>query len=347
MHTILVIDDDIMILELLSDYLEMKGFRPVTASSGSQGVEAFSRESPDLVLCDLTMPGLSGLDVLAKIKARAPLTPFVVFSGTTDLSLAVAALRQGAWDYLLKPLPGLELLLPLFERMEERATLLREKQEHQLRLEEQIRLRTNQLLRQLREKDILLAEVHHRVKNNLQIILVLLGLQQEHTDNVAVRAALDDSQERIHALALIQEEMHDPESATLVPAHSYCTNLLHHLLSAHGLTANVELKLAIEDIGLAPPQAFSCGLVINELMLGLAQIGKPSGSWSLSFGLRRTEKKSVELTMTESRGSWGSWVDSPGRSSLGWDLVEALASLGGGSVSWNPERPETLIVLLA
>lgn len=347
MRTILIIDDDPVIVEVLSEYLTLEGYRTLTALDGKRGLERFDEEPVDIVLCDLTMPGLGGLGVLAEVKRRAPLTPFVVFSGTSDVTLAVEALRQGAWDYLLKPLPGLELLPPLLARLEERAAFLREKELHQIHLEEQIKIRTAQLLRQLKEKDLLLAEVHHRVKNNLQIILVLLGLQREHSANPAVREALEAHQARIHALAMVQEEMHDPDHATLVSARGYGTGLIHHLLSGHGLTALVDLELDLDDLALAPSQAFTLGLVLNELMACVAQEGPPTGRWRLEFQLRESGPGAVTLRVTESLGVWSRFVPQPGRSCLGWDMVAALAGERGGSLTWEPQNPDTITVRLA
>ena len=346
MQTILIIDDDPIILELMSAYLTQRGFRAVTAPDGRAGLEVFAAERPDAVLCDLSMPELGGLGVLAEVKRRSPLTPFVVVSGTSDINLAVEALRQGAWDYLLKPLPGLELLPPLLARMEERALFLREKELYQSRLEEQIKVRTTQLLRQLREKDLLLAEVHHRVKNNLQIILILLGLQYDHSTDPAVRSALDASQNRIHALAMVQEEMYDPDHATLVNARHYGTGLIHHLLSAHDLTAQVDLKIEIEDLALSPGLAFTCGLVLNELMAALA-VPPAKGPWTLTFDWRAVGPGRVELTLVESRGVWANWVPAPNRPSLGWDLVSALATQEGGAVLWSPEDPGRMTIRLS
>ena len=347
MQTVLIIDDDPMILDLLATYLTLQGFRSVTASDGRQGLEAFGTERPDAVLCDLAMPGLGGLGVLAEVRRRSPLTPFVIVSGTNDLGLAVEALRQGAWDYLIKPLAGLELLPPLLARLAERALLLREKELYQNRLEDQIKVRTAQLMRQLNEKDKLLAEVHHRVKHNLQIILVVLGLQHDHSSDPYVRLALESSQNRIHALAMVQEEMHDADHATLVNAKHYGTGLIHHLLSAHDLTSLVDLTIEIEDLSLSPSLAFTCGLVVNELMTGLAQGGPPQAPWSLAFHWRSVNRGMMELTLVESRGVWVDWVPAPDRPSLGWDLVLALADQSGGSLIWNPKIPGTITALVS
>jgi len=346
-QTILMIDDDATILLLLSAYLTQEGYRVITAPDGRAGLEQFTAERPDIVLCDLTMPGLGGLGVLAEVKRRSPLTPFVVFSGTNDLSLAVEALRQGAWDYLLKPLPGLELLPPLLDRMKERALFLREKEQAQARLEEQIKVRTAQLLRQLKEKDLLIAEVHHRVKNNLQIILVLLGLQQDHSDEPAVKEAIQASCDRVHALAMVQEEMHDADHATLVDAPGYLTGMVHHLLSAHGLTGQVDLRLDIEALSLAPGQAFTTGLVLNELMSGVARAGVPGSPWTLGVRFRTVGPGTVELVLVESRGTWAQWVPQPDRPSLGWEMVAALVAGDRGGLVWDPVEPTKITVRLA
>ncbi len=342
MPTVLVIDDDTIILELLTDYLARVGYRAVTATNGRDGLELFTAERPDIVLCDLKMPGLGGLEVLAEVRRRSPLTPFVVVSGTNDISTAVEALRQGAWDYLLKPLPGLDLLPPLLARLEERALLLREKELYQSHLEDQIKRRTAQLMRQLRDKDILLAEVHHRVKNNLQLILVLLGLQHDASADPQVREALEASRNRVHALAMVQEEMHDADHATQVSTVHYGTGLIHHLLVAHNLTARVNLNLEIDDLFLPPGRAFLAGLILNEWVTGLAQAGDSAEPWSLTLIWKALSRTTQELSLVESRGIWASWVSLRDGPSLGWELVSALVAQDGGTLVWDPECPQKI-----
>jgi two-component sensor histidine kinase len=346
LRTVLLIDDDPVILELLSAYLGAEGFRPVTARDGRAGLAAFDAERPDAVLCDLGMPGLGGLGVLAEVRRRSPLTPFVVFSGTSDLGLAVEALRQGAWDYLLKPLPDLALLPALLGRLEERALLLREKELYQSRLEAEVKQRTAELVRELGEKDVLLAEVHHRVKNNLQIIQVILSLQHEHSADPQVRSALDAAQNRIHTLAMVQEAMHDGVRATLVDARQYAEGIVLHLLSAYDLTTGVDFLLDGDAVGLTPGLAFTFGLVANELLAALAFRGRPAGPWRLAVTLNRLGPAGVELVMADSRGVWADWVPAPARPSLGWDLVSALAAQHKGELVWNQEYPGIITVRL-
>jgi CheY-like chemotaxis protein len=84
-------------------YLEDSGFAVIHAENGRVGLEAFRRERPDLVLVDLRMPEVDGLDVLAKVTSESPLTPIIVVSGTGVLQDAIEALRLGAWDYVTSP----------------------------------------------------------------------------------------------------------------------------------------------------------------------------------------------------------------------------------------------------
>jgi len=345
-RTVLVIDDDPVILEVLAEYLGSVGLRAVTARGGSQGLDAFTRERPDAVICDLGMPGLGGLEVLSRVRSAAPLVPFVVLSGTADVRSAVEALQKGAWDYLLKPLADLELLPPLLARLEERAVFLAEKEQYQSRLEVQVAERTAELTRQLAEKDVLLAEVHHRVKNNLQIIQVILGLQHDHSADPQVRQALEAGRHRIHALAMVQEEMYDSDTATLVNARSYGAGIVHHLLSAYGLTTGADLDLDLDDAGLEPGLAFTLGLVVNELMSGLAEGTRTAGRWTLRVRLEVPTAKALALTLEDSREGWVDWAPAADRPSLGWDLVDALARQHGGTLDWSPDHPGRITVRL-
>ena len=339
MQTVLVIDDDPSILDVLAEFLTAKGWGVSTAMGGREGLEAFSTQGADVVLCDLNMPDLGGLEVLAAVKRQAPLTPFVVVSGTADVETAVEALKQGAWDYLLKPLLDLNLLPPLLERLEERAQLLEANQRYQADLEAEVRQRTAELVCQLKEKDLLLAEVHHRVKNNLQVIQILLGLQHDHSSSPDARASMVDTLNRIQALAMVQEAMHGTH-ATQIDTKAYLTGLLHYLLSATNQTFGLELSLEVEPILLPVGLAFTFGLVVTEMVSGLGLQGPPTEPWSLAVKVKGGDGVVVE--MVDSRDGWAKWLPGPGQTALGWELVTALASQQGGALEWDPTEPRTL-----
>jgi len=100
---VLVIDDDVGILDLLSNLLGNTGYRVTTAGCGREGLEALASEAPDIVLLDVQMPGMSGFETLAKIREEHPDLPVVMITGHGSEEVAADALRLGADDYIAKP----------------------------------------------------------------------------------------------------------------------------------------------------------------------------------------------------------------------------------------------------
>lgn len=101
--TLLIIDDDEVVRESLAAYLEDSNFKVLQALNGLQGLQIFESEQPDLVICDLRMPQIDGLELIRRIRQTASETPIIVLSGAGVMSDAVEALRLGAADYLIKP----------------------------------------------------------------------------------------------------------------------------------------------------------------------------------------------------------------------------------------------------
>lgn len=125
-----------------------------------------------------------------------------------------------------------------------------------------------QLKSSLAEKEILLQEIHHRVKNNLSIIISLLNLQSSYVDDDAIIDMFIDSQSRIGTMALIHEQLYGSENLAQLNFADYVKNLVHHLLMAYQRTtsAEVEFCLDIPSLNLNLETATPCGLVLNELV---------------------------------------------------------------------------------
>ncbi len=142
---ILVVDDARPVRDALRTLLEIHRYEVLEAGDGREGLEIFHREKPDLVLLDLKMPEIDGIEVLEKITRRSPDTPVIIVSGTQRIDDAIEALRIGAWDYILKPIRELPVLLHAVEKALERARLLLENRAYQENLEEKIQKRTSEL----------------------------------------------------------------------------------------------------------------------------------------------------------------------------------------------------------
>lgn len=142
---VLTIDDEKALRDSFVNYLEDYDYRVMTAENGRKGLEVFLREKPDLVLLDLCMPEMDGLEVLAEIKKWSPETPIIIISGLGVMKDAVEALRLGAWDYLLKPIEDLTVLRYSVEKALEQLRLIRENKAYRERLEEEVVRRTREL----------------------------------------------------------------------------------------------------------------------------------------------------------------------------------------------------------
>ncbi len=138
MPVVLTIDDDQFVRESLANYLEDFGYTVLQAGDGLQGLELLAAHHPDLILVDLRMPRMDGLQVLAKVQEVAPEIPIMVVSGAGDIRDVVEALRRGAWDYLVKPIQDMNILLHSVQNCLERARLQSQNREYQQSLEESL-----------------------------------------------------------------------------------------------------------------------------------------------------------------------------------------------------------------
>jgi len=144
-YKILTIDDESYIRQSIRTYLEDYEFTVFEAENGKKGIDVFDREHPDLVLLDLKMPEMDGLQVLKVLRGKAPDIPLVVASGTGNITAVVEALHLGAWDYILKPIEDLNVLYHSVQKCLKESQLKKENKQYQERLEELVIERTLEL----------------------------------------------------------------------------------------------------------------------------------------------------------------------------------------------------------
>ncbi len=122
--TVLLIDDDQQVRYMFTRLLEKNGYRPIEASRGQEGLDAFSRARPEAVFLDLRMPGMDGMDVLRELKNRDATVPIILITAHGDIPAAVEAIKLGAYDFLTKP-PDFDKLMTLLRRAVEAGELMR------------------------------------------------------------------------------------------------------------------------------------------------------------------------------------------------------------------------------
>ena len=149
---ILIIEDDVLLRRVMLRYLERLGYAVCTAGDGQSGIDSCRSRQPSLVLCDLRMPGMDGLEVLGVLGREFPELPVIVVSGMGEIGDAIAALKAGAWDYLTKPIKSFAVLDHAVRVALERASLRSENRSYREHLET-LNGQLEHSLRQVREDE--------------------------------------------------------------------------------------------------------------------------------------------------------------------------------------------------
>ena len=144
MESILVVDDEEAIREVVSTMLESKGYRCTAVSNGRAAQEQVKRITPDLILSDMIMPEMDGIKLLDWIRHYDPEVPVIMVTAIHDISTALEAIRRGAYDYILKPFEKDQLFLGVGRALQHRR-LVAENRNYQRNLEQQVEERTAQL----------------------------------------------------------------------------------------------------------------------------------------------------------------------------------------------------------
>ncbi|MFO8084090.1 MAG: response regulator [Desulfobacterales bacterium] len=147
MSKVLLIDDEETNVRVLAISLRSDGYEVVTAYSGEEGLEVFDRESPDIVVTDIKMPGMDGIDVLKNIKNRSPKTEVIIITGHGDIDNAIEALKHGASDFINKPVRDEAISLAL-NRAEEKLYIKEKLKKYTENLEREVERATRELRRQ-------------------------------------------------------------------------------------------------------------------------------------------------------------------------------------------------------
>ena len=113
MKSVLVIDDDPLIRKTLSSYLSKKGFEAVAAENGEEGLQKYEEHIPDLVILDIRLPDVDGLEVLGRIREKNPNASIIIMTAYDDMKTTIEAIKLGAFEYLVKPLDYVELDLTI------------------------------------------------------------------------------------------------------------------------------------------------------------------------------------------------------------------------------------------
>ncbi len=193
----------------------------------------------------------------------------------------------------------------------------------------------------LKEKEILLQEVHHRVKNNLQVISSMLNLQRRFIDDPKMLDILEESQNRISTMSFIHESLYQNSDFSSIGFAEYLKRLTQNLIHSYSrVSANVELTCVLDDVQINLKQAIPCGLIVNELVSNALKYAFPEKRGG-TIELRVEEKgQDIEIEVSDNGVGLPDDFDFETNESLGVYLVQALTDQLDGSLLVDNNQSE-------
>ncbi|MBF0568385.1 MAG: response regulator [Nitrospirae bacterium] len=450
MAKILVIDDEVIIRDRLRSLLLLDDFEVYVADCGTGGIKIFDAENPDLVISDIKMPGMDGMDVLKQVKAKNKMTEVIFMTGHGGVDTAIEAMREGAFAYIQKPIDYDELRIEIDKALE--------KQGMQVKIDSYVRelkrsvdewevtfncvndclsihdedfniVRTNKaftdtfgytadelnkkpcyemfgcleadisqclnmisrgskkscakeiynqglnmyfevtaspifnsedefkgtihrfqditqrkvnednIKASLEEKTLLLREIHHRVKNNMEIISSLMELHIEDIEDQKVIDMYNEMKNRIRSMALVHKLLYQNDNLSQINFSEYTNDLVTDIFDSRGVDpAAVSVDIDInKDIFIGMDTSIPCCLIINELITNsLKHAFKEKKSGALHISLKDLGQKSYELTVRDNGAGIPDGFDINKSTSLGLKLIRTLGEYQlGGKIEMN------------
>lgn len=196
----------------------------------------------------------------------------------------------------------------------------------------------------LREKEILLKEVHHRVKNNLQLVSSLLNLQASYIRTPEDKELFLESQNRIHSMTLVHEELYRSDDLSCVEFSEYLPRLTHKLISAFAVGKDIQLVTDIQPIFFPVDTAIPCGLIINELFSNALKHAFPERSEGVVCLSVKRVKEKIRIVVRDNGIGFPLEYDPSTARTLGMQLVHSLVDQLGAFLDIEVDKGTTFTI---
>ena len=333
---ILLVDDDPRNLDVLESVLVSPDYQLFRARTANEALLALITYEFAVIILDVQMPEIGGLELAQIIKQRKKTQHVPIIFLTAYYQEDKDVLQgygAGAVDYLSKPINPLILnskvavFVDLFRKTHALAKL-------NSAMESEITLQLQQLKASLVEKDTLLKEIHHRVKNNLQIISSLISLQANKITDPMQRRLFQDTRDRVKSMALVHEKLYQSKDLGRVELAEYARQLLTELVHINGIAASkIHLKMDFTPVFLPVDIAIPCGLILNELTTNaIKHAFDDRSTGEIAVRLRKDSEESVCLTFADDGRGFAIGQDWRSAETLGLQLVRMLTEQLHGTI---------------
>lgn len=324
---ILYIDDDEGIRRLVSRALMRKGLEVSVAASGGEGVAMARTTHFDLIAVDHYMPGQDGLATIEALRTLGDCPPLVYVTGSEESRIAVAALKAGADDYVVKSVGEdfFDLLASTFAQVLDRAQLRRARE----LAEAELRASNARL-------EAMLKEVNHRVANNLQMVMSFIALQSKSLPDAGAREALQKTQQRIATIAQVNRRLYTTDDVEFVAMDDYLAGLADDIGSTWSTgSARRTVVAAVDPIRLSTDKAVALGMIANEWVSNACKYAYGDAeNGEIRLYLRQTGDREIELSV-EDEGPGMPANGAVKGTGLGTKLIDALARTNKADVRYS------------
>ncbi|MGH7019809.1 MAG: sensor histidine kinase [Brevundimonas sp.] len=331
---LLYIDDDRGLSRLVQKELGRHGYEVTCAPDADAGYAALQAGEFDVCALDHYMPGREGLDVLPDILALPTPPPVVYVTGAQDGRIAVAALRAGAADYVIKDVS--EDFTALLRSAIEDALLRRRLERENDEAQEEVRLARDRA-------EAMLREVNHRVGNSLQLVSSFISLQLRQLADEGARSALREAQVRIEAVAHVHRRLYTSSDLATVAMDEYLIGLVEELgksvgPGAGGGETSPHLTLRAESMRVTTDQAVSLGVIVTELVTNAVKYAyAPGEGGEIRVVLEIAGEGRAMLTVEDDGPGLGDGA--PKGTGLGAKIVSAMAGGLRSAVEFDVDHP--------
>ena len=197
----------------------------------------------------------------------------------------------------------------------------------------------------LNEKDWLLKEVHHRVKNNLQIVMSLLSTQSAYLQNNDAIEAIRESRNRVQSISLIHQKLYSGSNVASIDMPAYVADLIGYLRDGFDTaTQGIRFEQLVEPIKIDLAQAVPLGLILNEAITNAIKYAFPKKDGHVIVGLQTLEHDTVLLTISDNGKGLPEDFDIKTSSSLGMEMMKALSKQLGGTFEIKSKSGTTITI---